>query len=264
MNDLYFLKLGGSLITDKTKRETPRLDVMKRIAREIYQARNRRQDLKVVLGHGSGSFGHFMAKEYHTRRGVGSTEEWLGFAKVSATASRLNHLLIETMLDAGLPVVRVQPSASVRCKDGEIVAMNVTVIQDALKAGLVPIVYGDVAFDTIRGGTIISTEEILGFLAGVFSPSWLLLAGEVSGVLDHNRRAIPVITRDNLDQIQTVLGGSHGTDVTGGMKSKVHGMLDLVSRHPDLKIGIFSGLEEGSMLSALFDPARSVGTLIQA
>jgi len=40
-------------------------------------------------------------------------------------------------------------------------------------AGLVPVVYGDVAFDAIRGGTIISTEEIMEYFSAELSAAWL-------------------------------------------------------------------------------------------
>jgi hypothetical protein len=43
--------------------------------------------------------------------------------------------------------------------------------------GLVPVIYGDVIFDSIRGGTIFSTEEQFEFLAAEFEPEKILLAG---------------------------------------------------------------------------------------
>ena len=58
MRDLYFLKLGGSLITDKSASETIRIEVIKRIAGEIREALDLHSDLLLLLGHGSGSFGH--------------------------------------------------------------------------------------------------------------------------------------------------------------------------------------------------------------
>ena len=36
-----FLKLGGSLITDKTRPHTPRLEVLRRLAGEVAAARQR-------------------------------------------------------------------------------------------------------------------------------------------------------------------------------------------------------------------------------
>jgi isopentenyl phosphate kinase len=65
-----FLKLGGSLITDKTRVEHARKPIIRRLAREIKAAREARPDLQIVLGHGSGSFGHVAAKKHGTRDGA--------------------------------------------------------------------------------------------------------------------------------------------------------------------------------------------------
>ncbi len=129
-------------------------------------------------------------------------------------------------------------------------------------AGLVPVIYGDVAFDAEIGGTIISTEEVMMALADALQPSWLLLAGEVPGVLDEAGGVIPLITADNFDDIQSALGGSRGTDVTGGMTSKVKSMLALVAQQPALAIRILSGLEAGLIGQAISAPDMAVGTRI--
>ncbi|MFN2297565.1 MAG: uridylate kinase, partial [Anaerolineales bacterium] len=73
-----FLKLGGSLITEKGRARTARPDVLRRLADEIAQARNASPDLQIVLGHGSGSFGHTVAQQFGTAGGVRTAEEWRG------------------------------------------------------------------------------------------------------------------------------------------------------------------------------------------
>ncbi|MFZ0544278.1 MAG: isopentenyl phosphate kinase [Candidatus Promineifilaceae bacterium] len=260
MNDILFLKLGGSLLTDKTGVEAVRGDVLTRLAGEIAAARQANPDLKLLLGHGSGSFGHVAARKYGTRHGVKTAEGWRGFAEVSASAARLNKLVREALLDAGVPVLSLQPSASAVCVNGQIKSLAVSPVEAALSAGLVPLVYGDVAFDTEMGGTIISTEEILSYLAELIRPSWLLLAGETAGVLDNHGRVIPEITRQNSEDIQAALGGSRGTDVTGGMASKVNNMITLAEQFPGLYIRIFSGMVEGELTRAILNPAQASGT----
>ncbi|HEX6385047.1 MAG TPA: isopentenyl phosphate kinase [Anaerolineae bacterium] len=262
MDDLIFLKLGGSLITDKTAVEAVRPQVLARLAREIEQARLAQPHLQLVLGHGSGSFGHVAAARYGTRKGVQTAEQWRGFAEVSAAAARLNRLVVQALLEAGVPAVTLQPSASTLCQDGRIVSLAAQPVQLALQAGLVPAVYGDVAFDGARGGTIISTEEIMTFLAAQLRPSWLLLAGETAGVLNGQGAVIPLITKANFAKVRPALGGSHGTDVTGGMAGKVQSMLDLVGTQPDLTIRIFSGLEPGAVKRLLLRPQGDTGTII--
>ncbi len=109
-------------------------------------------------------------------------------------------------------------------------------LRTLLENGLVPLVQGDVALDTVRGATIVSTEDVFIYLAREFQPTHILLAGEVAGVFenaDMTGAIIPVITPGNVAQYVAALGGSHGTDVTGGMIGKVQQMLGVVQQHPD-------------------------------
>ena len=62
MDATVFLKLGGSLITDKTQKRTPRREVIRRLADEIATERSENSELHLVIGHGSGSFGLIAAK----------------------------------------------------------------------------------------------------------------------------------------------------------------------------------------------------------
>jgi len=70
LSELVFCKLGGSIITDKRHTSTARPDVIERLAREIAQAVKDRPALRLLLGHGSGSFGHVVAKKYHVHQGI--------------------------------------------------------------------------------------------------------------------------------------------------------------------------------------------------
>lgn len=263
MNPLTFLKLGGSLLTEKTGVEETRPHVITRIAQEIAQARQIQPDLALLLGHGSGSFGHVAAAKYRTRHGVHTPEQWAGFAEVSAAAARLNKIVTATLLQAGLPAISFQPSASALCADGLLESLAVQPIQQALDHHLIPLVYGDVAFDRVRGGTIISTEEIFAYLVAELHPTWLLLAGETDGVYDLQGQTIPFITPHNFAQVKSALGGSRGTDVTGGMASKVQAMLEQVQTHPTLSVFIFSGLTPGNLTQVLLDPSQVRGTVLQ-
>ncbi len=259
---MLFLKLGGSLITDKTHDNTPRPDVIRRLAAEI-AAHLAAHPGPVLIGHGSGSFGHAAAKRYGTRDGVRSAQDWRGFAEVSVVAARLNRLVADALHDAGVPVVGVAPSASARCEDGRLVSLDTRLIRAALEHGLVPLVMGDVALDDARGGTIVSTEEVFAYLAGVLPVQRILLAGETGGVYRDPARfdVITRITPRTWAAVQGGVGGSHGADVTGGMAGKVRDMLNLVSAHPHLKVWIFSGAD-GNLARAL--AGAPGGTLVEA
>lgn len=262
--ELVFLKLGGSLITDKTKPYTHRPDVIRRLGEEIREALEDRADIRLVLGHGSGSFGHCAAAPYRTQEGVRTAAQWRGFAEVAVAAARLNLLVTDLLLDVGLPVVSLPPRASVRCRDGRILHLEVEPIRAALQRGLVPLIHGDVAWDEVRGGTIASTEDLFFYLAPLLQPERILLVGQAPGVVDDAGEVIPRITPGSLPRVRRFLRGSRATDVTGGMASKVERMVELVERMPDLRVYVLSGSEPGRVRTALGASDLSFGTCIAA
>ena len=261
---VIFLKLGGSLITDKNRAYTARHRVIARLAREVRQALDAAPGLRLLIGHGSGSFGHWAAKPYGTQRGVRTPAQWRGYAEVAAAAARLNRIVADALLKAGVPVLSVQPSASARCHDGVLEHLDVYPIHTAMAQGLVPLVYGDVALDDVRGGTIISTEDIFAFLAKDLPPSRILLLGEAPGVLDANGLVVAHITPADLPTLQSALTGSAGVDVTGGMAAKVTQMIELVQRHPETCAHVLTGVRPGLLTRALLDADLRVGTRITA
>ena len=105
MKDMIFIKFGGSLITDKNSPLTPRYDVINSLTRQLKTIKNQYPDLKIILGHGSGSFGHSVAKTYQTRFGVRTEEEWLGFSKVWFAARALNSVVMKALQDENLPSI---------------------------------------------------------------------------------------------------------------------------------------------------------------
>lgn len=260
---LVFLKLGGSAITDKTRDATPRHDIIRRAAREVERARSLNTDLKILLGHGSGSFGHSAAR----RTGFGAAGNWRSFAETGAAAARLNRLVTDIFLEEGAPVVSLQPSASARCRDGELESMEIAPIRAALEHGLIPLVYGDVSLDDTLGMSILSTEKIFIYLAPLLSPRRIVYASAVNGIFGAdpvvypNAELIPELTPSGLEAIQSGLGGGQGEDVTGGMMDKVRRNLALVEHSPRLDVYII-GSDEGLIERSLLVENFAEGTWI--
>jgi isopentenyl phosphate kinase len=260
---LTFIKLGGSLITDKRVERSFRQSTADRLSQEIASAYHANPELQLLVGHGSGSFGHFAAKQYRTAEGVHTLEEWRAFARVANVAAELNYLVAKSLENAGVPVWRIQPSASALSRDGELVEMAAAPILSALNQRLVPLVYGDVSIDEQRGGTIISTEKVFFSLAKHLPVNQVLLLGEVAGVYDANGKIVPEITPANFAEVERALGGSAGVDVTGGMETKVRDMLSLVQLNPQMTIHIMDGTQPGLLEAALYGRTYP-GTLIRA
>jgi isopentenyl phosphate kinase len=298
MRQLVLLKLGGSLITDKTQAYTARHKVLADLALQISRALQSDPDLRLLLGHGSGSFGHVAAKKYRTRDGVspspltplpkgegksppsprgrgagrraepveaGEGNYWPGFAEVWYQATTLNRYVIQALHEAGVPAITFSPAASVWSENGRVENWDLSQIRYALEKGLVPVVHGDVIFDRAKGGTILSTEDLFEHLARELRPERILLAGLEAAVwadFPARKHRMEVLTRASFEEIRAGIGASVGADVTGGMQSKVEQMLALVEQIPGLGAVIFSGEGTGNLEKAL--RGENIGTLVKS
>ena len=263
--NLLFLKLGGSLITDKLTARTARHDVLTRLAVEIAAALASQPGLRLVVGHGSGSFGHFAAKQFGTYDGVRTPEEWQGYARVWKDARELNQLVLEALALASLPVMAFPASAIVTTARRGVLHWETEPIEKALAHRLIPLIQGDVVFDSILGGTILSTEDQFFHLAARLKPRRILLAGIEPGVWEDFpacTRLLDHIQLNDYANVSVSLGASAGVDVTGGMVHKVTRMLDVIRANPGMDIRIFSGEEPGNLEQAL--SGAELGTLLSA
>jgi isopentenyl phosphate kinase len=268
---LTFVKFGGSVITDKTGQEAPDLPLIGRLAAEVRAAFDQAgAEYRLIIGHGSGSFGHTYAQRYGIHRGLAPDADWIGFARTAAAALRLNRIVVDQLLAANVPAISFQPSATLVSRGGQLASWDTTAIGRALERHLAPVVHGDVAFDEIQGTAIISTEQLLDALARTpaLRPDRIILVGE-AGVYSADPRAnpqaerIPLITAANIATVLQGAGASHGADVTGGMRSKVELLWRLAATYPELTVQLI-GAAPGLLTRALLDQAAGEGTIITA
>lgn len=260
---LCFVKLGGSLITDKKIAHTPKLETIKRLAEEIATVLRAQPDLRLVIGHGSGSFGHMAASRHGTQNGVRTSAEWQGFAEVWYEARALNQIVVESLHQAGIPVMAFPASACALSENKRLMRWDIQPLQRALSANLVPLLNGDVGFDLLNGGTILSTEDLFCYLARTLKPERILLAGMDEGVWEDfptSTRLISQVTPEIFTQLNKGIQGSLSVDVTGGMFQKVNLMTELVEDKIIREAIIFSGAIPGNLQKVL--SGERIGTSI--
>ena len=251
---ITFLKLGGSLITDKNNPHTARPDVISRIGKEIFDFWQTDRS-PLLIGHGSGSFGHVPAKRYGTRKGVYSQQDWAGFAEVHAEAVSLNHIVTSILRECGLPVISFVPMDEIKTVHGKISRWDITNIVNCYSAyGLIPLIFGDTIFDEETGGTILSTEDLFMHLCHALPEKpRILLAGLEEGVWQDFPQKTKLIEKIHAseNEDERFIGGSASTDVTGGMYEKVRIMKELVRKDQALSVSIFSGERTGNITKEL-------------
>lgn len=261
------VKLGGSVITDKTQPFTEKMDAIKRLAHEIHSSRTKTH-IKLIVGHGGGSYPHTIAYRYQTFKGLINERSYLGIALVQDAAARLNRIVIKALIDAGENAISVQPSAGALAENSRIIRWDVKIVEKMLEHGLLPVVYGDVCLDLKQGCCILSTEEIFRYLATKINVNRVVIGSDVNGVYDRdpkifpNARKIPTITVESIDRVLPSLKGADAMDVTGGMRSKVITLLELASE-ADVECEIIDITTPGLLEEAL-DGKRGIGTIVKA
>jgi isopentenyl phosphate kinase len=262
MRPLVFVKWGGSIITDKSAVKKPRIDVIRRLGEEL---RTALPEYNILLGHGSGSFGHWAAKSAESLKDKNPKQY---AAYVHSVAAELNHIVVSELVNLGIPAFHVPPSAIIFSKDDYPTRLCTGALREMLRNGYLPVTYGDAVPDGVRGGTIFSTERVFYTLNPILKPKRIVLISDVNGVYtadphdDPNAKIIPEITPKNFEEIRDALGGSKTVDVTGGMLAKVETMLATVRTSPWLESVVITSAEPGSMLRAI--RGEHVGTIIRS
>ena len=240
MSDRVMLKIGGSVITDKSGDCAINQRQVSAIAEAV--AKNPVPGLVVV--HGAGSCGHPEAKRFHLDRGAtaGHAE---GIAITHNAVALLNGEVVAALQGQGVEAVGVHPLHVAFADCGRLVAFEVRHLEKMVTLGMVPVIHGDVVMDQSRGACIVSGDQLVRYLAPLLTIGHVGLATDVPGVLKGGV-VVPEITPVSGRSLQ--VGSSTFTDVTGGMRGKINELLELadagvgseifhVSRIPDFLKG---------------------------
>ena len=201
-------KLGGSVITDKSKPFSYRPDVASALSEEIASS-----DQKVVVVHGGGSFGHVVAKQHGISSDAAEAPA-VGVAQTRGAMYELNRMICKTMMEYKLNPYPFSPFDAISRAGKEPVA---NWLRGLLKEGLTPVTFGDVMLAG-SGFRVISGDVIVQDLAKILAPERCVFALDVDGVYEGNSRVIiPELSPSKIRRM-SVPGGD---DATGGMKLKL-------------------------------------------
>ena len=241
------LKIGGSVLTVKSGFEEIRETALKNSISEL------RGQKDFILIHGAGSFGHPHVRKYLLKR----KENLKGVLETHLACKKLNELVVREMMKNNLNPFPVHPFSSAITRNGKIEYLNEKTVTLAVSKNMIPVLHGDMVYDTVKGFIPLSGDDITIYIAQTFKATRVGMATAVEGVLDGEGNIIKKITPDTIEEVMDVLRGSKN-DVTGGMKSKILKLIPLAEK--GVQICIFSGLEKGNIKK--FMCGGVVGTLI--
>jgi len=252
MEKLILIKLGGSVITDKKRPRVAKEAVIRRLGREILKALPKYNG-KIIIGHGSGSFGHTYAARYKTQEGIIDKDSLEGLVKTADVATQINRIVIKNLIKVGLKTVSFAPASFIYAKDKKVSKSFVAPIIKCLDIGIIPVVYGDVVMDEKRGFCIFSGEGVLNTLIkefeNVYQDIKIVYGVSTNGVHDEAGKTIEKITMANFGEFKRQISGSKATDVTGGMLHKVEESLKVAKY--GIKTVIINANLHGELSNAL-------------
>jgi len=257
------VKLGGSVITHKDKPLTANLTAIKRLAKEIAEAKTP----QLIIVHGGGSFGHPLAKKYAIKEGYrGEASQLLGFTETHQAMVTLNNMVLEALIQHNIPALTTAPSSIIVTKSGRITSMANEPFRSILKIGSVPLLYGDAVLDSDKGFTILSGDQLVTSIAIQFGAEKIIIGIDEDGLFTTDPKKpgphnlIRKCTLQELMKLRKQVKSTNTNDVTGGMQGKVAALT------PAIEAGIPTTIVNASKPQRLYKALRGqkvTGTFIQ-
>jgi len=217
---MLIIKIGGSVITNKTKQNSFKQKVASNLAKEIKKANK-----EIILVHGAGSFGHILAKKYDLNNGYIRKNQIKGFSLTHASVQRLNSLVLNCLHDNDVPAVSISPHMILKLDNHRLFDMNYKIFEDYLGNHFVPVTFGDVVLDKKLGFSICSGDLLVNVLAEYFKPEKVVFVIDEDGLytanpkINKNAKFMDEIALRDLEKLTTA--ADNHADVTRGMGGKV-------------------------------------------
>jgi isopentenyl phosphate kinase len=260
MRSMLLVKLGGSVITDKLRLRTARQSVLRRLAAELSTTKE-----QTVLVHGAGSFGHILAKRYRLHEGYLGASQLRGVSEVQRDVRRLNLMVDDALLRAGMHPMPIPPSIIARFGGGMLHDIDIKPFIQCLGLRMTPVTYGDVVFDSEKRFGICSGDDLIGLLHSYFPASKTILVTDVDGVFtsDPKKKAKRELLREVRigDLGKLSLSVRAGNDVTGGIEGKLRKMFKVMESGDEF--WLLNGLVPGRLRDAI-KGKRFIGTRVVA
>jgi isopentenyl phosphate kinase len=256
------LKIGGSVITDKSGELAARTGEIDRLTREIEQAHVR----NLVIIHGGGSFGHPAAKKYRIKDGYKEESQKIGFSETHHYMTVLNGLVMDALIWHNVPSLSITPSSCIITENGRIKDFEDIPLRTLLKMGFAPVLYGDTVFDTKLGFTILSGDQLVAAIGQRFNADRIIVGMDADGVYDADPKTEKTaklfehLTLQELRKLESKLVKTPVNDVTGGIIGKMAELVPAVEM--GIPVMIINATKPGNVLKALKGEAVT-GTRIE-
>ena len=250
MCEYYVVKLGGSLITEKSKPYTLRSQALDEAVGAVAEAYSRGR--RIVLVHGGGSFGHYEVDRIVREKGILYATD---AARVQHAMLKLAKEVIGRLLAAGVPASLHPPHTLCSSWPGECFLQP---IMRDLSLGLVPVTYGDAIPGHNDDVIIVSGDDLaLSIATYLGRETCIIYVIDKAGIIGRDGRVLSEVSpRSELMKVE-----SGGFDVTGGIEKKLSTAFEAARR--GLRV-VVTSVEGMRRIIVEGKPLRGAGTLVKA
>jgi len=256
------IKLGGGLITDKSKSKTINMNAIDKVCKVMLEIQNEGYNLIIV--HGAGSYGHILAKEMNIGKGIDKNNENAqrkAVKKIRKDMLELNSHVVESMENLNLNVV-VHPPSRWAKGIGINFKGDITIFEKESNR-LIPVCFGDVVDreDGFEFG-ILSGDDLM-YRLSLEIPDvkyTIFLLGDVEGVMDlpptnPNAKILKIWSKHKF--VKT--NHNSDIDVTGGIDLKLD-RAARISKHVS-EVWFLDGRNPNRIIELIRD-GETIGTKI--
>jgi isopentenyl phosphate kinase len=178
----------------------------------------------------------------------------------------LNKLILDTLIQEGIPTMTIQPSSLVITDNGRMQHMDIKIVSRLLELEIIPVLYGDVVLDSVQGFSILSGDQLVSSLAIKLGADRIILGIDVDGLytsdpkIDPSASLIQHINLQELKNLQYKIGEAKVPDVTGGMRGKILELIPAIEQ--GIKAIIVNAVKPNNVYRAL-KGEKVIGTIIK-
>jgi isopentenyl phosphate kinase len=262
---LTVIKLGGSILTDKSTPYTANDEIIAIIAKELKECIDLGLIEDLILVHGVGSFGHVPVFKHKLHLGFQNPDQLLAMSQTQHEINEFRLKLTQNFIGSGLPVNLLHASSFCISEKMKISGSFLDAVQGYISIGMIPLIGGDMLFDSKMGFSVGSGDQFVVLLAKHFSADEVIHVSDVDGVFtsdpkqNPDAKVIESITLDILNDIIEKTDTAPLGDVSGAMKGKLKAIMALKDEiAKGTKVKLMSMKTYGNLKSILGNTGSTV------
>ncbi len=248
--ELVLIKFGGSLITNKSKKCSPKYEVIDGLCAAIETIIG--MGKKVIIVHGAGGYGHIKAKKWKISEGLIldiKDKQYEAINEIRKDMEDLNEIILSNLLKYSIGAKSHSPH-----KNGYGLGVEYSLNEkfyELIQQNIIPVLYGDVVdSNTEKEFGILSGDDLCEIICNNLKPSHVIFAidGALGLIDDPN---LP----DGGNLIRNYFPGSEIitnevlNDVTGGMALKLKRAINCYES--GARVSIINGNNTEMILNAI-------------